>query len=95
MIFLKKIRLHVLGIDKNISLKGTAHKQAPEQDCANRTGSRVHVFWRFPDQEMSVTFPRAPQARAKKISAILVMFTGENPFIYPLREAQGVHDPLK
>ena len=37
-------RLHVLRIYKNIHSKGTAHVQAPKQDCANHTGSQMHVF---------------------------------------------------
>ena len=47
---------------------------------------------------MSVAFPRAPQARAKKISTILVMFIWKIPFKHPLREARvkvAVHDPLE
>ena len=40
-------------------------------------------FWRLPAQGTLVTFPRAPQAQAKKISAILVMFTWKIPFIHP------------
>ena len=43
----------MFGIDKNINSKGTDQVEAPKQNCANRTGSRVHVFWRVTDKEES------------------------------------------
>ena len=62
MIFLTKIHLHVLGINKNINSKGTAHVQAPKQDCTNCTGSRMHVSRSVLYREMFVIFARAAGA---------------------------------
>ena len=87
----------MLGIDKNINSKDTAHVQAPKQDCANRTGPRMHVVWRVPYKEMFVTFPRAPQTRAEKLSTLLVMFIWKTPFMHPLGKLKNgeVQDLLK
>ena len=60
--FSPKLRLHVLGIDKNINAKGAAHVQDTKQNCANLTGSQMHVVWRAPDEEMLLTSPRVQYA---------------------------------
>ena len=58
--------------------------------------ARAHEYMFFgPSQTKKCfhTFPRAPQARAEKISAILVIITCKIPFVYPLRDARGVQTP--
>ena len=96
MIFVNKNPLHVLGIHENINFEGNSSCTSSEIRLRQSRGlTNTCFFWRVPDQKMFGTSPRARQARAKKISAILVKITGKIPFMHPLREARGVPNPLK